>query len=148
MDATYFLKERTKILRFFYDTSARPFLDIQRQIDEGLPPFDNPPYSEDPEPAFLSEWIDAGIGLSLLGLSGVSMLSDALKLYFQTLQGRVIGFKFGKDEAGILKRLPYEANLRSDRSKSASRRCEPYNRRERRIARGNKDRGPWRSGVR
>ncbi len=94
MDALAFLKSRTVFIRFFYDEGARGFVEMKHQIDNALPPFDNPPYSEDGEPAFLVEWLDADTGLEVLGLACISMLSDTLKLYFNTLASRVIGFSF------------------------------------------------------
>lgn len=72
--------------------AVKPFLDIQHNIEKGLPPFNDPPYSEDPEPPFLEEWINAATGINVVGQSCVSLLSDSLKLYFSTLQTRVIGF--------------------------------------------------------
>jgi hypothetical protein len=94
MDADYFLKKRTEFIRFFYDTSAKPFAEVRRSIEEELPPYDDPPYSEDPEPAYLDEWMDTATADQILGLACVSLLSDSLKLYFQALQQRVIGFSF------------------------------------------------------
>lgn len=63
-------------------------------IEEARPPFDRPPYSEDGEPPHLEEWLDADAALEMLGMACLSMLSDTLKLYFKTLQERVIGFSF------------------------------------------------------
>jgi len=102
MDALYSLKERTKFIRFYYNTSALPFSDIKHQIEEKLPPYNNPPYSEDPEPAFLEKWLDAETAQQILGLACVSLLADSLKLYFHTLQKRVIGFAF-RDERKAFK---------------------------------------------
>jgi hypothetical protein len=95
MDACYFLKSRTDFIRFFYEEGAKGFGAIKHQIEEELPPFDDPPYSEDPEPAYLEEWMDAEAAAGVLGIACVSMLSDSLKLYFKTLEERVIGFSFG-----------------------------------------------------
>jgi hypothetical protein len=103
MNAIYFLKKRTSFIRFYYDESAKPFRDIQQKIELGHYPFDDPPYSEDPEPAFAEEWGAAETGAAVLGHSCVSLLSDTLKLYFQTLQRQVIGFKFGREEELIAK---------------------------------------------
>jgi hypothetical protein len=103
MDIVYFLKRRTEFVRFFYLEAAKPFRDIQSQIENGDSPFDDPPYSEDPEPAFLEEWQNASMGIDMVGQSSVSLLSDALKLYFNTLQKRVIGFKFDKVETNAPK---------------------------------------------
>jgi hypothetical protein len=103
MDAVYFLKKRTDFIRFYYDTSAKPFAEVRRCIKEKLPPYDNPPSNEDPEPPYLKEWIDTATAEQILGLACVSLLSDSLKLYFQTLQRRVIGFAF-EDERTAFKR--------------------------------------------
>ncbi|ESX82648.1 MULTISPECIES: hypothetical protein [unclassified Mesorhizobium] len=101
MDARYFLKSRTAFVHFFYSESAKAFVDVQHRIENQLPPFDNPPYSEDGEPAFLEEWMDADTVLEVLGLACISMLSDALKLYFNTLANRVIGFSFQNKKAAF-----------------------------------------------
>lgn len=100
MDATYFLKERTRFIRYLYTEGTKPFAEIERCIDEELPPFDDPPYSEGPEPPYLAEWMDAKTARDVLAMSCISLLSDTLKLYFETLRSRVIGFSFaqsGKD---------------------------------------------------
>ena len=109
MDAIYFLKPRTAFIRFYYDECAKPFRDIQEKIELGHPPFDDPPYSEDPEPAFLDQWTDAEAGIEVLGHSSVSMLSETLKLYFQTLQKCVIGFSFSSQEESISKKQGFIA---------------------------------------
>src|SRR5438094_3656462 len=85
MDATYFLKSRTAFIRAFYATGVQSFDAIKLQIEDGHPPFDNPPYSEDPEPPYLEEWMDAEASVEVLGLASISMLSDSLKLYLNTL---------------------------------------------------------------
>lgn len=94
MDATFFLKNRTALIRTFYSTGAQGFVDLKAKIETGQPPFDHPPYSEDPEPPYLSEWMDAETALDILGMAALSMLSDSLKLYLNTLADRVIGFSF------------------------------------------------------
>jgi len=99
VDVVYFLKERTKFIRFYYDQCVMPFAKIKEQIENELPPFDEPPYSEDPEPPYLDEWIDADTSIQIAGLSCLSMLSDSLKLYFRSLQHRVIGFSFADEES-------------------------------------------------
>ncbi|HEX8240866.1 MAG TPA: hypothetical protein VF574_14115 [Allosphingosinicella sp.] len=101
MDAAYFLKDRTEFIRFFYDTGCKAYLEVKRLIEEELPPFDNPPYSEDGEPAYLEEWMDAESAIQLLGLACISLLSDSLKLYFHTLQRRIMGFSFSDDRAAF-----------------------------------------------
>ena len=104
MDVRYFLKQRTSFIRFFYDESSRAFRSIQAKIEAKESPFDEPPYSEDPEPPYLEEWMEAETGVEVLGQSCVALLSDTLKLYFNTLRERVVGFEFSND----LKRLQHE----------------------------------------
>ena len=103
MDINFFLKLRTEFIRYFYAEAVKPFLDIQRKIEKGLPPFDDPPYSEDPEPPFLEDWMNAATGINVVGQSCVSLLSDSLKLYFNTLQTRVIGFVLSDAEKSATK---------------------------------------------
>lgn len=106
MDATHFLKERTGFIRFYYDASATGFADVKHRIENELPPFDAPPFSEDPEPAFLEEWLNADSALDILGLTCVSLLSDSLKLYFDTLRKRVIGFSFADKKTAFQNGFP------------------------------------------
>ncbi len=83
MDVLYFLKERTRLIRDYYEHAARPFNEIIRKIEAAEEPY-IPPYSEDPEPAFLSEWIEADELLEVTGRCCISMLSASLQLYFKT----------------------------------------------------------------
>ncbi|WP_313808824.1 hypothetical protein [Sphingobium sp.] len=93
MDVRYFLKKRTSFLRTYYNSIAAAFENEKRKIEEHQPPYDNPPYSEDPEPPYLEEWIDADTSVKLTGLACISMLSEILKLYFEEVR-RDIGFEF------------------------------------------------------
>lgn len=63
----YFLKERTKFIRRFYEGAGELFRATIRQIEAKEPPFDEPPYSEDGEPPFMEEWTDATMALEMLG---------------------------------------------------------------------------------
>jgi hypothetical protein len=98
MDATYFLKKRTSFIKYLYQEGSKPFAEIQERIQDARPPYDNPPYSEDPEPAYLEEWMDASTARDVLAMSCLSLLSDTLKLYLETLRSRVIGFSFTQPE--------------------------------------------------
>lgn len=84
VDVLYFLKQRTRVIRYFHETASLPFNEIKRKIEDVEAPFDNPPYDESGEPAYLNEWLDADLGLELVGRSCVSMLSASLQLYFKT----------------------------------------------------------------
>ncbi len=83
MDVLFFLKQRTAFVSRFYDTAAAPFEECRRKIEAEEDPY-VPPYSEDDEPAFLSEWSEAKESLDVLGYSCISMLSASLQLYLQT----------------------------------------------------------------
>ncbi|RZK00003.1 MAG: hypothetical protein EOO76_14570 [Novosphingobium sp.] len=113
LDPNYFLKDRTRFIRFYYEAGTAGFADVKRRIEFKLSPYDNPPYSEDSEPPYLVEWIDAEAAMDVLGLSCVSLLSDSLKLYFNTLRDRVLRFSFDKSEDAILKRNGFPAAYRA-----------------------------------
>lgn len=97
MDVLFFLKERTKFIRYFYETAAEPFRETMRKIKAGEAPFDNPPYTEDGEPPFLEEWMEADEGLEVLGRACISMLSASLQLYFKTWENE-LGITWEKGE--------------------------------------------------
>lgn len=82
MDVKYFFRLRTDLLRHFYDSASAPFIEAKRCIDEGLPPFDEPPYDESGEPAFLIEWLRADVEHQMVGRAAISVLSDSLKQFF------------------------------------------------------------------
>lgn len=97
MDASGFLRERTKFIRFYYSEGRKPFAEVQRLIEEQLHPYNVPPPDFDPsdaEPAFYDEWEAADTARDVLAMSCVSLLSESLKLYFNSLQNLVIGFEF------------------------------------------------------
>lgn len=89
MDHAYFLHERTKLIRHFFDAASAPFIETQRAIDAKEPPFDNPPYDESGEPAFLGEWLQADTEQQLVGRACVSMLSEAIKQFFLDWERRL-----------------------------------------------------------
>ncbi|MRX37239.1 hypothetical protein [Aminobacter sp. MDW-2] len=83
MEVNEFLKLRTAFIRRHYETATGPFREVIRKIEAEEDPYE-PPYSEDAEPAFLEEWMEAKTSLEVVGATCVSMLSEALKLYFKT----------------------------------------------------------------
>ncbi len=97
MDVLYFLKERTGFIRRYYDTAAESFRETIRKIEAGETPFNDPPYSEDGEPPFLSEWLEADTGLDVSGRTCISMLSASLQLYFRTWE-RELGITWDDGE--------------------------------------------------
>jgi hypothetical protein len=86
MDVYFFLKQRTDLIRHFYDAASAPFVETKQCIEKALQPFDDPPYDDRGEPAFLSEWLQADVEYELVGRAAVSMLSEALKQFFVTLE--------------------------------------------------------------
>jgi hypothetical protein len=98
MDIPWFLNERLSFIRMHYDVCVEASEERKRKIEAGENPFDSPPYSEDGEPPFLEEWLDAETSIELVGLACVSLLSDALKLYFNLLQHRELRFLFDDTE--------------------------------------------------
>ncbi len=83
MDVSYFFNRRIEFIRQLYDTASAPYVERKRKIEAKEEPF-VPPYSEDGEPAFLEEWIEADESLHVLAYSCVSMLAAALHLYLET----------------------------------------------------------------
>lgn len=102
MDVLYFLKDRTRLIRQYYECAAQPFDVIKQQIEAEEEPY-VPPYSEDEEPAFLSEWIDASQLLEVTGRCCISMLSASLQLYFKTWE-RQLGLACGTDFSAVFKK--------------------------------------------
>lgn len=97
MNVLFFLKKRAAFIRRYYDTAAEPFREIIRKIEAGKAPFDDPPYSEDGEPPFLSEWLEADTSLDVLGRTCITMLSASLQLYFRTWESE-LGVRWEKGE--------------------------------------------------
>jgi len=99
MDVRYFLSRRLDFIRQFYEMSSAPFIERKRLIEAEEEPF-VPPYSEDPEPAYLEEWLEAEESLQVLGRTCISMLAAVFHLYFKTWE-RQIG-------------VPVDASLKGD----------------------------------
>ena len=99
MDVRYFLGERLAFIKQLYPQSAAPFIETKRKIEAEEEPF-IPPYSEDPEPPFLAEWIEAEESLQVLGHVSISMLSASLNLYLKAWErklGRPVDSSFKSD---------------------------------------------------
>lgn len=99
MDVRYFLNRKVNFIRQFYEMSSAPFIERKRQIEAEEEPY-VPPYSEDPEPAFLEEWLEADESLQVAGRTCISMLAAAFHLYFKAWE-RQIG-------------IPIDASLKAD----------------------------------
>ena len=106
MDAAFFLRLRTRFIGRYYSTGVKPFREVQRKIDAEESPYDEPPPSFDPEygePAYLEEWIEADEASKVVGRAAVSLLSDALKLYFKALEQQ-LGFRLSAEGRAIAKK--------------------------------------------
>lgn len=83
MDVQYFLSLRIGFIRQYYATASAPYVERKRKIKTEEEPF-VPPYSEDGEPAFLEEWLEADESLHVLAYSCISMLAASLHLYLKS----------------------------------------------------------------
>jgi len=99
VDVQYFLNRKVNFIRQFYEMSSAPFVERKRQIEAEEEPF-VPPYSEDPEPAFLEEWLEAEESLQVVGRTCISMLAAVFHLYFKAWEHQI----------GI----PVDASLKAD----------------------------------
>ncbi|PKD37800.1 hypothetical protein CWO84_21320 [Methylomonas sp. Kb3] len=88
MDIKFFLIERTKFIRFFYKNASATFSNITSDIENGRAPY-IPPYSEDGEPPFMVEWLDAKLGFEACGHHAISMLSSSLQLFLKAWVDRL-----------------------------------------------------------
>lgn len=113
MDAGAFLKYRTAFIRQFYDSAAFSFLERKRKIEAGESPFE-PPYSEDSDRPFLSEWIEADQSLEVLGQMCVSLLAATLQLYLQECVRNLLRNYGAKRTATIKDVSEYQAIFKKD----------------------------------
>ncbi|MGD9687489.1 MAG: hypothetical protein AB7U43_11005 [Desulfobacter sp.] len=88
MDVGFFLKDRIVFIKQFFAAASFPFTEKKRMIEAEEEPF-VPTYSEDGEPPFLNEWIEADESFQVLGYSCISMLSAALHLYLRTWEAEL-----------------------------------------------------------
>lgn len=96
MDLAYFLRQRTSLIRLLYDESVGALGRRKKAIEDGLEPFEPPPFNPDTdsgEPPFLSDWIDAEHAIELAAMVAVSQLADSLKIFFDHFRSDV-GFEF------------------------------------------------------
>ena len=99
MQIEVFLKMRTAFIRYFYENTAKPFEQTKAAIENEEEPY-VPPYSEDGEPPFLEEWMDAEQGADTVGHVCISMLSSSLQLFLKAWVDRLKkehGMKFKVD---------------------------------------------------
>jgi hypothetical protein len=92
MNLAYWVRQRTEIIRLFYDKGRVPFEQLKRDIDEAVKPWEPPPFNPDtdsPEPAFLEEWLQAEQTRELVGMLAVSLLADTLGVYFADLEREI-----------------------------------------------------------
>jgi hypothetical protein len=85
MDIRFFFEQRLGFIKQLYLNGSAPFEERKRRIENEEEPF-IPPYSEDGEPPFISEWLEADASIQVLGSSCLSMLSAALHLYLTEWQ--------------------------------------------------------------
>lgn len=83
MDVFGFLILRLGFIKQLHERSCAPFVLIKKQIEDEVPPYE-PPYSEEGEPPFLAEWLEADESLQVLGYACISMLAASLHLFLRT----------------------------------------------------------------
>lgn len=83
MDVFGFLKLRLEFIKQLHERSSAPFVLIKQQIEDEVPPYE-PLYSEDGEPPFLAEWLEADESIQALGYACISMLAASLQLFLKT----------------------------------------------------------------
>jgi hypothetical protein len=110
MDVEFPLKQRTKFIRENYTTAISPFTTIKQKIEDGEEPYE-PPYSEDGEPPFLEEWIDADTSIQIIGRTCISMLSESLKVYLKTWE-KLFGVKCQEHFPGVFKKTGFWAGYK------------------------------------
>jgi hypothetical protein len=110
VDVDFFFKQRAKFIRQYYTTAVSPFATIKQKIEAGEDPY-APPYSEDGEPPFLEEWIDADTGIQIVGRTCISMLSESLKVYFQTWE-ELFGVKCRERLPAVFKKRGFWSGYR------------------------------------
>jgi hypothetical protein len=110
MNVDWFLKERTKFIRQYYAVAIAPFETIKSQIESGEEPYE-PHYSEDGEPPFQVEWSDADTSVQVVGRTCVTMLSESVKLYFQTWE-ELLGVKCQPALAPLFKKQGFVAGFK------------------------------------
>ncbi|WP_395667836.1 hypothetical protein [Rhodoferax sp.] len=82
MDVRFFLTQRIAFIRQLYAVASAPYVERKQKIETGEDPFMSP-YSEDGEPPFLEEWLEADESLHVLAYSCISMLAASLHLYLK-----------------------------------------------------------------
>ena len=88
MQIDYFLKERTKFIRYFYERATEPFISIINAIEQEKEPYVQSG-REDSVPEFQEEWEDASLGMDTVGQTALSMLSSSVKLFLSEWRNRV-----------------------------------------------------------
>jgi hypothetical protein len=84
-----------------------PFDTIKSQIESGEAPYE-PPYSEDGEPPFQVEWSNADAAIQVIGRTCIIMLSESVKMYFQTWED-LLGVKCQPALAPLFKKQGFVA---------------------------------------
>ncbi len=87
MDLEYFLKKRADFIRYFYDNATSPFGHILECIKSEKEPYIS--FSENDEPPFIEDWVDAQAGIEAVGQAALSMLSILLELFLKEWLSRL-----------------------------------------------------------
>lgn len=84
MDILAILRGQRRAVERLYDGAAGVFIDRKKRIDGGEAPYQPPPFdpdTDDPEPPFLDEWIEAEEFQDIIGQACISIIHSCLKDY-------------------------------------------------------------------
>ncbi len=84
MDTLAILEGRLRAAERLYDSAAGVFLDRKRKIEAEEVPYTPPPFNpdtDDPEPSFLEEWMEANEFQNIIGQACISIIHSCLKDY-------------------------------------------------------------------
>lgn len=75
------LSQKLKFIKWFFERTTLPFIEIKRKIEAGEPPYEPNMSDEDGEPPFALQWSDADEGLQLQGQLCLNLLQRSLWEY-------------------------------------------------------------------
>src|ERR1039457_4614591 len=84
MDTLEILVDRLSAVERLYESAAGVFIERKRKIDAREKPYQPPPFNpdtDDPEPPFLEEWIEANEFENIIGQACISIIHSCLKDY-------------------------------------------------------------------
>jgi hypothetical protein len=113
MDLLYFVDERLKFIRYFYESTVAVFQERIRKIEAGEPPYvdtRDPEYAD--EPAFLEEWQNADAAVNIAGATCLELLQSTFHSYLDEYM-REIGQVHLRAQLREMKKKSWFGNYRA-----------------------------------